>query len=258
MNRLTMQTAIAASLTAVSFGLADAANASTLHKTINFEAFGPTVSQIVRDLGNGLTLTVEAFTHSGAADADAPLQGIQPAMVTQDGGDEPGLGVQSGLLGGSFDDPRLEPLFLTREFLRFSFNKDVNLKHTIFESVQGPTRRIWDNGDAFDLGVDNVDLDIEDTFGTDVLAAFPDAGFSGDTDYKVDFSGGADFAGDGTGDLKPVVGKVFDFYTADWNDSYRIRELKVAVDVPEPAVMLGLSAVAAGLIAQKRSRKEIA
>jgi len=253
MNRLTMQAAIAASLTAVSFGLADAANASTLHKTINFEGFGPTVSQIVRDLGNGLTLTVEAFTHSGAAAADAPLAGLSPAKISQRGGDEPGIGVKSG----RFDYNRLDPIG-GREFLRFSFNKDVNLKHTIFESVQGPTRKFWDNGDAFDLGVDSVDLDIEDTFGTDVLAAFPDAGFPGDTDYKVDFSGGADFAGDGTDDSKPVVGKVFDFYTADWNDSYRIRELKVAVDVPEPAVMLGLSAVAAGLIAQKRSRKEIA
>ncbi|NEQ44447.1 MAG: PEP-CTERM sorting domain-containing protein [Leptolyngbya sp. SIOISBB] len=248
MKNMMFKAAIAAGLTAASFGLAGTANAGTLSKTISFEDAFTDFTNI--DLGDGLFLDIEALIHNGGSAGNAPFTVVGTGTPTFGSSDVPGLGIASSRR----DDPELDASG-PDEFLRFTFNKNVTLKSVIFEA--------FDRGgddDEFDLGVDNVDLEINDTFGSDRIATVGDpAGFPGNTDYIVDFSGGADFAGDGTNALFPVLGKQFDFYTTDRNDNYRIRQLKVHVDVPEPATMLGLGAVAAaGLLAQKRSRKETA
>ncbi|WP_426585716.1 hypothetical protein [Dapis sp. BLCC M229] len=89
--------------------------------------------------------------------------------------------------------------------------------------------------DEFDIGIDGINLQITNTFGTNTLRFFPEAGFLGLTDRKVDFSGGVKFNGDRTNALFPVPAKglVFDFYTENRNGSFRIREIEIAVDVPE-------------------------
>ena len=57
-------------------------------------------------------------------------------------------------------------------------------------------------------------------------------------------------------------GSKFEFTVQGKNDDYFLKSLKVekvVEAVPEPALMLGLGSVAAaGLLAQKRSRKETA
>ena len=228
---------LSASVSALSIALgataatSQSAEASTLTKTVNFAGSGPNVPQLFYDLGDDLTLTVTAGTHSGGAGANAPLNVTGSALISQSGGSEPGIGVRSGFLDSSELDAAGPD-----EFLRFTFSKEVTLLSTIFESARG--------FDEFDAGVDGIDLQITDTFGTDVLRAFPGAGFPGRTDRLVDFSGGVDFAGDGTNALFPAQGSVFDFYTDDSLDSYRIREIAVAhVSTPEPASLLGLLAV---------------
>ncbi len=186
------------------------------------------------DLGDGLELTVTAGVHSGGASADAPLNVIRSADITQRGGNRPGIGVRSRR-----DDSSQLDASGPNEFLRFTFNTEVTLLSTIFEAASnaGP------GTDEFDIGIDGIDLDINDTFGNDRLRSFPGAGLPGNTDRKVDFSGGVDFDGDGTNALFPAKGLVFDFYTDDRNDSYRIKEIKVAVDVPESTSILTLLAL---------------
>ncbi|MGD1699433.1 hypothetical protein [Dapis sp. BLCC M229] len=115
----------------------------------------------------------------------------------------------------------------------------MTLLSTIFEAASkaGP------GVDEFDLGIDGIDLHITDTFGSDTLRSFPGAEFPGPTDRLVDFSDGVDFAGDGTNALFPAKDLVFDFYTDDRNNSYRIREIEVAVDVPENISIFSLIAL---------------
>ena len=210
-----------------------AAQAGTLTKNIKFDQFGPDVPQLDIHLGNGLELIVTAGIHSGGAGANAPLNLIRDAKVTQSGGSQAGLGVRSG----KSDNTKQLDASGPNEFLRFTFSQKVTLLSTIFESAR--------KGDEFDLGIDGVDLAINKTFGTDRLRDFPGAGFAGRTDRKVDFSGGVDFNGDRTNALFPAKGLVFDFYTDDRRDSYKIREITVAQDIPEPTSLLGLLAVSA-------------
>ena len=108
-------------------------------------------------------------------------------------------------------------------------NREVTLLSTIFETANNFAFGV----DEFDVGIDGIDLQITDTFGTDTLRSFPGSGFLGETDREVDFTGGVDFDNDGTNALFPGKGLILDFYTTDNNDDYRIREIKVAVDVPE-------------------------
>ncbi|WP_293166236.1 PEP-CTERM sorting domain-containing protein [Okeania sp. SIO2C9] len=222
---------IASSVVAVGLSISEASHAITLIKSQDFAGPGPNVPSLFYDLGDGLELTVTAGIHSGGASANAPFNLIAPAFVSQTGGGQPGLGVFNGNPRDSSQLDASGP----NEFLRFTFNKEVTLLSTIFEAA--------DRNDEFDLGIDGIDLDINDTFGNDRLRSFPGAGFRGRTDRKVDFSDGVDFAGDGTNALFPAKGLVFDFYTGDRNDDFLIKEIKVAVDVPESTSILSILAL---------------
>ncbi len=221
----------AASVAVVSLGLGEAAQAVTLTKSVDFAGFGPSVSELLYDLGNGLELTVTAGTHAGGSGANAPLTGINPALITQTGGGSPGLGVRSS----PGDTSSQLDAFGPDEFLRFTFNQEVNLLSTIFEAAG--------SGDEFDAGVDGVDLLITSTLGTDNLRSFPGAGFPGSTDRLVDFS------------ALPTMGSVFDFYTTDTFDDYRIRTIEISQTVPEPASLLGLLAIGAVATGKVLKRK---
>jgi hypothetical protein len=238
--------------TLLALSVSEAAEAGTFIKDIDFtDGASGNFSELFYELGNGLTLTVTAGFHSGGAGANAPLNIIGDADVARRGGGSPGIGVKNS----GPDDSQLDASG-RNDFLRFTFNKEVTLLSTIFEAASS----LGSGTDEFDAGIDGVDLQIIDTFGTDNLVNFPGAGFSGSTDRLVDFSGGVDFAGDGTDDLLPATGLVFDFYTDDSGDDYRIREMKVSVDVPEPASVLGLvgfGSVAAGTML-KRKREQTA
>ncbi|WP_287524055.1 PEP-CTERM sorting domain-containing protein [Okeania sp. SIO2C2] len=226
---------IASSVVAVGLSISEASHAITLIKNQDFAGPRQNVPSLFYDLGDGLELTVTAGTHSGGASADAPLNVINSALIAQRNGNRPGIGVLSGQPGDSRQLDASGP----NEFLRFTFNKKVTLLSTIFEAASNAGAGV----DEFDLGIDGIDLDINDTFATDTLRNFPGAGFPGGSDRKVDFSGGVDFDGDGTNALFPAKGLVFDFYTDDRNDDFRIKEIEVSVDVPESTSILSLLAL---------------
>lgn len=233
-----------ASFTVLGTFVADSAEAAII-KSVDFAGGGPNVPSLFFDLGNGLELTVTAGTHSGGSGANAPLNITGSADITQTGGNQPGIGVNSG---GSFDSSQLDAAG-PNEFLRFAFNREVTLLSTVFESASNAGA----GTDEFDVGIDGIDLQINSTFGTDTLRSFPGAGFPGGTDREVDFSGGVDFADDGTDALFPAKGSVFDFYTDDSNDDYRIRSLTVKA-VPEPLTILGtVTALGMGVVAKRRA-----
>ncbi len=105
-----------------------------------------------------------------------------------------------------------------------------------------------------------------------VSATFTKVGFNDDFTLFVDgnFIGSADIPGGNFFDTDfgtfkfPAAdfneGTSFIFAALDKNDDFKLKRIKVekVVDVPEPTVMIGLGVVAAGLLAQKRSRKETA
>ncbi|WP_205127556.1 hypothetical protein [Okeania hirsuta] len=199
-------------------------------KSQDFAGPRQNVPSLFYDLGDGLELTVTAGVHSGGSRADAPLNVIRSADISQTDGLFSGIGVRS-----RFADSSQLDASGPNEFLRFTFNKKVTLLSTIFDAASN----FGLGTDEFDLGIDGIDLDINDTFGTDRLQNFPGFGLT----REVDFSGGVDFDGDGTNALFPAKGLVFDFYTDDRNDDFLIKEIKVAVDVPESTSILSILAL---------------
>ena len=236
---------VTGSIILASMTISKASMAITLEKSANFAGAGPDIPSLFVDLGDSLELTVTAGVHSGGARANAPLNITGSAKITQTGGRAPGIGVRSGQKNDSSELDASGP----NEFLRFTFNQEVTLLSVIFEAASnsGP------GTDEFDSGIDGIDLQINSTFGNDRLRSFPDGGFSGGTDRLVDFSGGVDFAGDGTNALFPATGLIFDFYTDDKNDSFRIAEITVSHHVvPEPLTILGAGTAVAFATSFKR------
>ncbi|MGD1936096.1 MAG: PEP-CTERM sorting domain-containing protein [Cyanophyceae cyanobacterium] len=239
MNTL-LKGAAVISTAVIGIGFADAANAGTIvNKSVDFLGDGSGLfSDIFKDLGNGVEVSVTAGYHGGGASANAPFPSTAPAFVSLS--NSSGLGVRSSLSDGNRLDAGGRD-----EFLRFTFSQEVTLQGVFFSSV-------FSGNDEFDAAIDNVDLQINDTFGTDRLFSFPGIG----SVRVVDFSGGVDFAGDGTNALRSATGTIFDFYTNNNNDDYRIAKLKIKTEVPEPAAILGLLGVGAMVVGSARKRQE--
>ena len=182
------------------------------------------------DLGGGLSVRVTAHTHSDGA--GAPFDSVVETNLHRDG---EGVGVQDN----NADSPDLDGSG-TRDMLRFTFNKSVTLLSVLFENAG--------NNDEFDMSVDDVDLNISALLGNDDIDDLLEGGFGDDSNL-------ADFTGDG------LIGTVFDFYTDDVGDSYRIRAMTVEAgdgggggDVPAPPVLplLGIDLAGLGLALGKK------
>ncbi|MGD1699434.1 hypothetical protein [Dapis sp. BLCC M229] len=92
---------IATSMVATSLSIGEVSQAATLIKSQDFAGAGQNVPSLFYDLGDGLELTVTAGVHSGGANANAPLNIIRSALISQTGGSSPGIGVRSRLFDSS-------------------------------------------------------------------------------------------------------------------------------------------------------------
>ncbi|MGD1929300.1 MAG: PEP-CTERM sorting domain-containing protein [Leptolyngbyaceae cyanobacterium] len=158
--------------------------------------------------------------------------GLTVTGVSQDGPRDvvrSGLGL--GVYGGGGDDFEVDG-FGPNEGLKFLFDHTVSLVSATFSRVGF--------NDDFTLFVD----------GSIIGSADIPGGSFFDNDFGTFFFPQASFN----------EGNEFIFAATGFNDDFKLKRLKIekVVDVPEPAAMLGLGAVAAGLLAQKRSRKETA
>lgn len=137
-----------------------------------------------------------------------------------------GMGVR---LPRSFDDPEIDG-FGPDETLNLLFDHTVDLISATFSRVG-----FNDDFKLFVDGSETVDTDIP-----------------GGTFNSID-------AGIGTFNFTSFMteGNQFGFTVSGTNDDFFLKSVEVE-KVPEPALMLGLGAVAAGLLAQRKSRKEAA
>ena len=166
----------------------------------------------------GIDLDVTGFVNSDPSEARLVNQTVV------------GLGVFGGNAGSGQVDTGFFNIF---ETLRLEFDHKVKLLSAEFRLVS----------DIFGEDSASVSADGTEVFNGPIPST---GGFFAGFPGEITFTPSAD-------------GKVFDFTLTDTNDGYRLYSVEVEkVLVPEPAAMLGLGTVVAGLLLQKRSRKEIA
>lgn len=174
----------------------------------------------------GLNLTATAW-RGAPSSGDAPFSNLDDTFLSQYS--SLGIGVEHAVDGGTdsaepIDDSNFEP-----EVLRLDLGSVVGKLVSVTFA--------WVNSDLdeFDLGVDGVDQDIRNQFSytpfgsADQGSIYRIAGGSG-TVRTVDFSG-----------TTIPSGKVFEFYTDDSGDQYKIKKIHIEVPdqvVPEPASMM--------------------
>jgi hypothetical protein len=176
-------------------------------------------------------LSAWSLPGGGSVSQNAPFSGLTQEKLHQD---SDGMGVYSYLgdstqldAGGRLDRD---------EVLTVDLGEDVILEAVHFSLATGD--------DEFDMAVDNVDIGITALFGTDVIndLGAPQYGNGISYDYIVDFTSAR------------IIGTMFQFYTDDWCDGYKIVGITVT-EVPEPATMglLGIAALS-GLALRRKQR----
>lgn len=221
------------------FGSAGAAQAAPVVADFT----GPVASfggSVVIDIGGGLEVLVSPRTHNGLPDADAPFPVGSVAIAAELSRNDEGVGIFTGV--GDAND--LDG-FGVAERLLFTFNQPVTLFSVVFENIDSDSE--VEGSDQFDMAVDDVDVDVDVLLGTDDINEYAEAGF-GDDSYLADFASG-------------LTGTVFQFYTTDQTDTYRIRQFLVeavgeggGADVPAPPALMLLGMGLAGLSLARRRR----
>ncbi len=201
------------------------------------------IPPLTLDLGGGLEVTVTAATHAGGPGADAPFPPGSASVAFLHRNDE-GVGVRNPTHPnddvGGFGAP---------ELLTFTFNQSVALLSVVFENITGDSEH--EGPSQFDMAADDLDIDVAALLGTDDINEYEyaDAGFGNDS-YLADFADAG------------LTGTVFQFYTTDLTDTYRIRQFLVeaagddgGADVVAPPALLLLGLGLAGLgVARHRRR----
>ncbi len=215
------------------FGSAGAAQAAPV--VADFTGSVLLTEKLILDLGNGLQVSVEALGNPGGPGGDAPFP---EDVITIFGdvhrnGEGIGARLESSAGGNDLDG------FDDAERLQFTFNQPVTLLSVVFENVD-PNDEQQNGDDQFDMAVDDVDIDVLALLGTEDLILLPDGDGTGGDSHLADFTGAG------------LTGTVFDFYTTDVNDDYRIRQFLVeavgeGADVPAPPALMLLGLGLAGL-----------
>lgn len=194
---------------------------------------------VFTDAGTGITATIYGGTHSGGAGANQPFPSETDCgkCVAQHGN---GISIDRG---GS-DSHEIDASG-PDEYIRVVFSEAVLLGQVWFNAASGD--------DEWDMGVDNVDFDVNAVFGNDKIENLIDDNLlgTGSDDDRADFlaNGGA------------VMGTVFTFYTDDNNDDYKLAAMNISQivnntnPVPLPAG-LPLALAGLGAFAALRSRRK--
>lgn len=233
------------------------AQAGVMTSTFDFTRLhNGNVGSIIQTV-NGLTVTVTGGTFTTSAPGDGvPFDTTDTSGAQISDLGKNGIGVDNGGNGGNDSSDQLDNRgFL--DFLQFSFSIDDALVDVQLESV---LFTLASAGDQFDLGIDDTNIAIIETFGTDEIRDFTPGPIRGSLDFLVAFPEIVEvFPGDGQ--IAPE-GNAFSFFgsTGDSDDGFGIGELTVSfyAPVPIPAALPLLLSGLAGFGLISRRRKQVA